>query len=379
MAAVGDAEDPATWSGIPYHFLLAARRAGLADAGLRLLPAGAAWRLRRAAWNLTRPLTGDRLGGYQYTVGFLERLWSPERARAARAIVVNCFQLYPPSIVADPSIERWFYVDMTLVQLLDHYGLARTIGRRIARDALRREGEGYRAAAGVVAHSRWAARSVLADHGVDPSRVHVALPGANLDPEAYARWEALASPDAAGPPRLVFVGKDWRRKGLDRLLAGFALARARGLRASLRVIGCPRESLPADLASIEGVEWLGFIDKRREAGRFLAAVAECDVGCLLSRAEAGGIALREYHALGLAVLGTEAGGAPEHAIPEASKLVPVAADAEAIARSLLELEVDRPRLRRSARELRRSATWEATIDRFRAFWPHALPVGTPCR
>ncbi|MFQ5567344.1 MAG: hypothetical protein ACE5EU_13405, partial [Paracoccaceae bacterium] len=79
LAAVGDANNPHTWSGIPYHLLLAGRAAGLFDAGLALDAAGVAWAGRRIGWNLARAVRLERPGGFQYSPAFLERLWRPAR------------------------------------------------------------------------------------------------------------------------------------------------------------------------------------------------------------------------------------------------------------------------------------------------------------
>jgi glycosyltransferase involved in cell wall biosynthesis len=385
LAAMGDSNSPVTWSGIPYHFLQAARAEGLLDEGLPLATDGAGWKARRIAWNIGRVLSGDRLGGYQYSSAFLERLWSPVTARLRNNVVVNCFQLYPPSIVKDPAIEKWFFLDQTLLQLFDFYGQRSSVGRRIAQSAIEREREGYQSAAGVIVHSRWAARCVIGDYGVAANRVHVVTPGANVDPFEYARWEieeekrrSVEAKHAERPLRLVFVGKYWRRKGLDRLLGALRLARRAGSRATLRVIGCERASLPAELLDVDGVEWIGFVDKRADAGKFLHAVSECDIGCLLSRVEAGGIAYREYHALALAVLGTNAGGAPEHMIPETSIVVSTEAADEEVAATLLKLERDSAhlkRLRESAWNLRRNALWQETVRQIQNFWPY-LHQGT---
>lgn len=373
LAAVGDANDPVTWSGIPYHFLLAGRAAGFIDEGLSLGADGPAWWTRRALWNVCRVLAGDRRGGYQYSVAFLERLWRDALSRVRGGIVINCFQLFPPSVVADDTIERWYFIDQTLRQLFDYYGLRPTIGKRIAADALEREAGGYAAAAGVIAHSHWAAESVIREYGINPDRVHVVVPGANLDPEAYRAWAVNVPPGSGGDsvraPRLVFVGKYWYRKGLDRLLEALQITRAAGGTVELRVIGCARESLPAQLRNTPGVEWAGFVHKHRDPERFIRLVAECDAGCLLSRAEAGGIALREYHALGLAVLGPDTGGAPDHMFSDAAIMIKPDANAEMIANQLLELEREPKRLavlRQVARARRHEALWETSVANLEA-------------
>jgi glycosyltransferase involved in cell wall biosynthesis len=377
LAAVGDTNNPVTWSGIPYHFLQSARAAGLIDKGLRLSTDGGDWQVRRLVWNATRVARGDRHGGYQYSSAFLERLWSSSLPEITGGAVINCFQLFPPSVVKDPNIIKWFFIDQTLLQLFDYYDQRRIIGRQIAREAIDREREGYHAAAGIIAHSNWAAESLLRAYGVPHHRVHIVVPGANLDAQEYKRWEMEnlerdVDNNNGRPLQLVFVGKYWERKGLDRLLGALIIGRRSGLRATLRVIGCNRDSLPTDLRDVAGVEWLGFINKRTESARFFRSVSECDVGCLLSRTEAGGIALREYHALGLVVLGTDSGGAPEHMIPNASIVVPVRANEDKIASILLALETDteqRAKLQSTAWRNRHNALWEKSVSQIVKFWP----------
>jgi glycosyltransferase involved in cell wall biosynthesis len=378
LAAVGDSNSPVTWSGIPYHFLQAARAQGLIDAGLPLSTDGLIWKARRIKWNLGRVLSGDRRGGYQYSRSFLESLWSPVLPGLKGNVVINCFQLYAPSVIKDRTIDKWFFIDQTLLQLFDYYDSRRFIGRRIAREAIEREREGYHAASGMIVHSKWAAESVIRDYGVPSNHVHVVLPGANLDPIEYAKWEleeveerGLEDDKKQRPLQLIFVGKYWKRKGLDRLLSALAIARLSGLKATLKVIGCRREDLPDHLRSVGGVEWLDFIDKRADASRFFRTLAECDVGCLLSRAEAGGIALREYHAFGLVVLGPKTGGAPEQMIQDASIAIAPEATDEEIADTLLNLERDSPwfnKLRSTAWQQRHSALWDESVRQIAQIW-----------
>src|SRR5436190_20204335 len=91
VAAVGDARDPLTWSGIPFHLTEAGKAAGFVASGLPLAPTGLRWRARRIGWNLGRIGTGDRRGGFQYSKTFLERLWRPVTAQLAGGRVLNCF------------------------------------------------------------------------------------------------------------------------------------------------------------------------------------------------------------------------------------------------------------------------------------------------
>ncbi|HEV2124279.1 MAG TPA: glycosyltransferase family 4 protein [Chloroflexota bacterium] len=360
---------------------------GIIDAPVRLPSDGVDFHLRRILWNVTRPLTFDRRGGYQYVPARRNRQWAGSRPYLAGSRILMAWQLLPKFVVEDDSIDKWFFIDQTLMQLYDEYKEREIIGRRIARRAVDEERTGYEAATGIIVHSRWAARSVIEDYGVDPAKVHVLTQAANIDEDAYSAWEA--EEEACGrrgqvagalnqPLRLVFVGLDGRRKGLDRLLAALAIARRGGSRATLRVIGCSPKRMPLELRSLPGVEWCGRIDKRNDAARFLRLLGGCDVGVLLSRIEAGGCGLFEYQAVGLAVLGTNAGGAAEQVLPGNGLIIDTSATPAEIAETVLGFEREPEvvhKMQESAWRQRRFATWAARVDEFGTFWPRSEPSG----
>lgn len=375
LAAVGDVHDPITWSGIPYHFLQTAQAEGLIDEGLALRADGPQWRQRRLLWNAWRVLSGRGKGGYQYSVPFLEKLWNNDKKKLEGQFIINCFQLYPPSMVNDSKYRKCYYIDMTLKQLFVDYQIDATIGESIAADALAREKSGYQAAELVVCHSQWAANSVVNDYDIDASKVQAIVPGANLDRTALETWQTKATmrlrqPDE--PLKLLFVGKYWDRKGLDRLLEALLVVNRQTDKVQMQVMGCERTTLPVHLQNVPHVEWLGFINKKTEMQRFLDTVASADVGCLLSRAEAGGMVLREYHALGLIVLGTAVGGSPEHMFADAGMAFAPDANADQIAAWLIQLATDHgyySQLRRTAWERRQQATWLETVRQWRTISP----------
>lgn len=365
LAAVGDANDVSTWSGIPYHLLEAARALGVLDVGLPLDVSARKWRLKRAMWNALQHLRGRGIGGYQYSEWFLEDLWKHVRKDIRGGIVLNCFQLYPRSILLDPSIQCWMYIDQTLTQQFDYYGTKTVVSSLMRSSALAREREGYLRVRGIIAHSGWAAQSIIEDYQIDPAKVRIVVPGANLQLPPGADQEGAPATETQysqnGRLKLIFVGKDARRKGLDRLIRALLLARAEGAECTLSVVGADASAVPEGLRSAVGVTWLGFIDKRRDASKFLRLLKAHDVGCLLSRAEAGGIGLREYHLAGLAVLGPDTGGAPDHMIADASIKVSPQAEAEEISSILLSLCANRAKVEKmkaASRARCRELTWE---------------------
>lgn len=361
-AMVGDVTDPGVASGTPYFALTEAARQGWTVRGLTLDAEAPDWRRRRLLWNLRRVLVTGQRGGYQYSDAFLDRLWRYDPPRPGEDIV-NMFQLYPRRIAEHHDGRLFFFVDQTLKQMFDTYGLG--LPKAVMADAMARERDQYHRAATVFTQSAYAARSVAADYGVPPERVCAVVCGANLDREALAGWEADAeAARGPGPLRLVFVGKDWARKGLDRLIAGMEAARTRGAEIELRVIGVARADVPEALGRVPGIDWVGFVDKRRDARRFIDLVAGCDVGCLLSHAEAGGMSLREFCRLGLVTLAPDVGGAPEYVVPGATHLIAPEAGADHIGAILQGLALDSAALSAQkdiAWRTRARASWEDPI------------------
>ena len=376
LAAVGNCNDPSTWSGTPFHLLQAGKEAGFLHGGLDLsVPAGA-FKLVRYFWNAWELLNG-RGRGYQYSDYFLNGIWRAKPAFRPGDRIINLFQLFPNSIHSNDEIDRIFYIDQTLRQLFGFYPEASHVSLKRRQIAVEKERAQYERASKIITLCQWAANSVINDYGIDPGRVSVVLPGANLDALAYAQWErnrsralsnGYCSHKPGMPMRFVFVGMDGVRKGLNRLLEAMEIIPQVEQRMLLSVIGANRRSVSVSDRVASAVSWIGIVSKGTQTTEFLNIVGSCDVGVLLSRAEAAGISLREFQSLGLAVLGPNVGGSPEMIVPGAGLLVSPKATKEEVA-TLLESIVDNPskveRMKRAAWQKRKTMSWFQTVDALR--------------
>jgi glycosyltransferase involved in cell wall biosynthesis len=179
-------------------------------------------------------------------------------------------------------------------------------GRAAELDVLERKT--LRAVSAVVATSRWAARRLAAHHGLAPARVHVAAPGADIEPLAPGT-------DATdGVPRLLCVASVTPRKGQDRLVE--ALAEVADLSWTCVCAGGLGQD-PEYVARLrELIEKYGLGDRVHLSGPLAgaeldAAYAAADLMVLASHAETYGMAVTEALARGVPALATAVGGLPE--------------------------------------------------------------------
>ena len=140
-----------------------------------------------------------------------------------------------------------------------------------------REGEIYQRAAAIFTISERLRRAFIEEYKLPPDRVHTVYPGANFDTSALPKRPAR-TPDHR--PTILFVGKQFVRKGGDLLLDVFANIRRELPGARLLIAGPARLGVEAP-----GVEVLGSLSKSNpsENRRLLEAYASADVFCLPTR------------------------------------------------------------------------------------------------
>ncbi|HTL28936.1 MAG TPA: glycosyltransferase family 4 protein [Tepidisphaeraceae bacterium] len=381
LACLGNAADIRTWSNIPYFFFKAAAKIGFLTHALDLMPEN--YSKRRLRWNLLAPLRLQKPGGYQYSRSNIERMWQrvPEEVRAGE--IISHFQLFPPLNRARQSgLIHSFYCDATLKQLYppgQQYG----IDPRFMAEMFRRERELYEHAKFFIGMATETARSAIEDYGVNPAKVFVVRPGANIDEDVVREylatrgesWRSRGEPFTdKHPARLGFIGMDWKRKGLERLVEAAKILHARGRSVRVAIIGdCPQCLRDEPVA-----EWLGVISKATQMREFVSAIDTFALGCLPSYSEPLGISTLECLRLGVPVMGTRVGGIPDCVPQTGGFLVPgnVNADdlADAIDARVFDPAIYRAMVQGAIEEMNR-VSWDATARRFIELWRPAPTNG----
>lgn len=162
----------------------------------------------------------------------------------------------------------------------------------------------YEKAEGIIAMSEWFGRSLTSLSGVPEEKVHVVYPGRT---STGAPSEAASKRRREGPRRrLLFVGRDFARKGGAETVAALAILRREVDRHIQLTIAGPTR-WPMDGPVPDGVNFVGDLPPERIG----ALYDEHDVFVLPSKFEAFGIVFVEALSLGLPCIARNDFAVPE--------------------------------------------------------------------
>jgi len=154
-----------------------------------------------------------------------------------------------------------------------------------------------------------------------------------IDAAAFAAPESGAFPERPGRPRVVFLGRVVRAKGVDTLVEAAARLRTPGADVVIVGDGPDRtriEALARGLGVADRVHVTGFVGHERVP----SILASADLLVLPSRYEELGTVLVEAMHAGLPVVATRVGGIPEVVADGVTGLLVASADPSALAAAI---------------------------------------------
>jgi glycosyltransferase involved in cell wall biosynthesis len=298
-----DPFDPRTWSGSSIYFFNAFKQHGVLQEAVSAQPSKGIQYLYKLAsfqpdmvrWKFKYYLS---LGRYRQMTRAAKR--NLDRVDAdAYQVILQVGAWYDMTGYKDKLVVS--YHDANLATLIaSPYGYPRISEAYIAR-TLKYERDLYQRIDLIFPMSRWLADSFIRDNGVDAWKVHPVGAGINLP---YVREVKEKSYDT---PRVLFVGKDFERKGGPFLLEAFARVRREIPNAELTIIGSRIATPP------EGVRCVGFLSKTNSADieRLLDEYERASVFVMPSLYEPFGIVFAEAMAHRLPCIGTNICAIPE--------------------------------------------------------------------
>ena len=222
--------------------------------------------------------------------------------------------LFSPGTLALSHVESdipiTFCSDASLAALLDFYPAYSRLSPFLRRTAEKSEAEALSRTVLAVYPSEWAAKSAIEHYGLSSNRVAVIPFGANLgggntEAEVFQWIEARDFETI----RLLFIGREWQRKGGDLVMDTARLLAQRGVPVQVDIVGPKRAPHSSQLPF---VRHHGSLDPANPEQRSQLAglFREAHFLFVPSRAEAFGLVFSEASAFGVPTISTATGGIP---------------------------------------------------------------------
>lgn len=147
--------------------------------------------------------------------------------------------------------------------------------------------DAYKNCKGLFTMSEWVRQLIINNMGISPDKVHNVGAGINLD---YDRIKN----EKKNNNKILFVGKDFYRKGGDIVVKSFQMLKREMPDAELYIAGPDKRPEEIDVAP-EGIHFLGLLSYKEVTEYF----NKCDIFCMPSRFEAFGLVFIEALVSGL--------------------------------------------------------------------------------
>ncbi|WP_051978377.1 glycosyltransferase family 4 protein [Edaphobacter aggregans] len=200
----------------------------------------------------------------------------------------------------------------------------------------------YRNAALVFTISERLRQSFIELYGLSPEKVRTAYAGPNFDLRLID--EKLEQPKTKAAPTVLFIAKEFKRKGGDVVAAAFT--KLQSSMTSARLVFAGAATLPAELSGLSNITHLGLLDKSDPAQlqRLLDAYRQADVLVLPSNHDPFPTVIREAMFFGLPCVASNIWAMPEMIVDGSTGFLIEPGDPEALCKRL-ELLLGNPDLR----------------------------------
>ncbi len=360
-------EDPfhrSTWSGASYWLLhaLAERRAleGAVAAGPRvadLLERASAFSWDEKTWRQRYWAHATPASGLTRRIVAATGSARVRRVVSSPDVVLQLGAWFEPARWLRPRV-RCSYSDMHLALFLTRPDNRLDRRSRFVRKALERERRTFDALDRIFTMSEWLRESIVADARQDPAKVVTVWNGANLTLPPVPPVRELE------PPRFLFVGQRFERKGGRFLLDAFRHVKDERPDSELWVVGPTAPAREQD-----GVRWFGRIDRSAPNGdqALERLYTEATAFVMPSLFEPLGSVFFEAMAHALPCIGTDCCAMPEFISQGENGLLARPADARDLAARMLELASDPEKARAMGaegfRRVRERFTWSRVAGR----------------
>jgi glycosyltransferase involved in cell wall biosynthesis len=345
----GNAANESEWSGTAYYCGKALEKK-TEIAFFNVQPTQS--QFKKMWWRFVQFIQGKSLFGFQYSKQELKQLTQQINRQYESGTLISFNQLLPNDGEYDRLI---YYIDCTLHELFQSSSYDIKLSDSRKKELLEIEKKNYQKADAIMVMGSWLKNSLTEFYGISQQKVHHVLPGANI-----STAKVFPSPQTSSL-NIGFVAKDYKRKGLFYLLEVADNLKKLGIDVQLYLVGdCPEE-----VAQLEQVNYLGYINKKEQEDAWFAFLKQCHFGALFSSDEALGISVLEFLSAGIPVMGYYHQGLKDTLVEGASIRANLGLSAHAMAMSIYDVwhnQENYEQMRLMASKLNNMSSWDRAAE-----------------
>jgi len=307
-----DARDIRNWSGIPYFLGKALMDAGIEVhfiGKLKSLPDNYfIFRIRNFIYNrLLKGKLGKYISFYEpKNLEFIAEQASERINKIEGGIIFSPGTI--PIAYLNTNKPIVFWSDATFAVMENYYEGLKGLSKRTVKNCHLYEKNTIRKSTMAIYSSEWAAKSCIEYYGAEPSKVKIIPFGSNVECERTIN-DIVENNNKKSKSicKLLFVGKDWERKGGETSVNVAKYLNEKFIKTELTIVGC---TPPEDTILPDFVQVVGFIDKSNKEGKILinTLYSENHFFILPTIAECTPVVFSEANSFGLPVITTSTGG-----------------------------------------------------------------------
>lgn len=280
----------------------------------------------------------------------------------ANSVVLQLGAIYDVPSIVHPNIPCISYHDGNVAKLMTSPFFNKTLTGS-AQNAFKWEKGVYKNLTYILTMSEYLRQSMIHDFGVDEQKVHNVGVGVNFNIPDISLLNSVTK----SPADIVFVGREFERKGGKAILSAFDIVRRNHSNATLHVIG-PKEN-PAPL--VPGVKHYGFLhgNIKSESELFSQILSKSSIGVFPTLFDAFGIPVLEMMSYKIPCIATNILAMPEMVIPNKTGFLVDINNGEQVAKYILHY-IQHPEIRQQHGEQARKLvvsryTWTNVVDQIK--------------
>ena len=199
------------------------------------------------------------------------------------------------------SIPIVLWIDATYKTYYDHYFKGITRNKKSFNEANKLEKLALDKARNVILTSNWSKKKAIKTYKIKSQKIHIIPFGSNIDNVK----KYISKNKSRKVCKLISVGVDWKRKGMDKSIKITKLMNKKGTKTHLKIIGPSKNKF-----SNYQVSQYGFLDKNKfnHIKKLIRLYNNSDFHILMTEKEACGVVFAEANMFGLYNITNNVGG-----------------------------------------------------------------------